>query len=161
MNIILLTILLTLLGAGLVVLLVWLSVVSWKSIKFKRESILNFSNLEKKIEETDIALYKKADEIYQNIDDTRYKTIEYIDKHKTETATEFERVYNRIGTEVDELHRNSISSLYDKIDKNSEQTTTHIANIERSIDSRFDKQFKALTELINSRFNEKSEKKNK
>jgi hypothetical protein len=38
MNTILLTILLTLLGTGLVVLLVWLSVVSWESVKYKKKS---------------------------------------------------------------------------------------------------------------------------
>ena len=40
------TILLTLLGAGLVVLLVWLSVVSWKSMRFKKESIESIAGVE-------------------------------------------------------------------------------------------------------------------
>jgi hypothetical protein len=155
MNIILMTILLTLLGAGLVVLLVWLSVVSCKSIKFKKDSILNFNDLEKKNEETITSLYREIEMVYQRVEE-----------NKKSFETSILEVYNKMAHAEEELHREVINNIYNRIDEVNRDTTnhteevnrvlqeqfknvwTHFSETEKSADSRFDKQFRALTDII-------------
>jgi gas vesicle protein len=110
MNIILLTILLTLLGTGLVVLLVWLSVVSWKSVKYKKKS-------KKKIS----ALGRNAEEHVNNI-------YIYIDEYKKQMRTEVDDIYNQmlirsseINERVDKLNIDSrLDKLHNLIKENKE-----------------------------------------
>lgn len=65
MNIILMTILLTLLGAGLVVLIVWSGIVSWKSIKFKRETLKHQKEYETSIDDYFLLVNQRIDELDQ------------------------------------------------------------------------------------------------
>lgn len=101
MNIILLTILLTLLGTGLVVLLVWLSVVSWKSVKYKKKS-------KKKI----IILAKNAEESTNNL-------YNYIDEYKKQVNSDISEIYNQMllrSTEINErVDKLNIDSRLDKL----------------------------------------------
>ena len=73
MNIILITILLTLLGAGLVILLVWLGLSSWKAMKFRGKTDIRLSDLEKSIDNLDDRLSRRIDEdvksLYQALDE--------------------------------------------------------------------------------------------
>lgn len=113
MNIILMTVLLTLFGTGLVVLLVWLSVVSWKSMKFKKKAKKQIINLARNSEESVTNIYT------------------YIDDYKNSTATRFDEVYQQISLNDDNIYnytKSEISSLNNKL-----------ANLDSAIDSRFDK----------------------
>ena len=91
MNIILMTILLTLLGAGLVVLLVWLSVVSWKSIKFKKKTKKEMNFLGKNSEESVTNIYH------------------YIEEYKKQVTLNLEDIYTQMALRSDEIN--------DKVDK--------------------------------------------
>ena len=134
MNIILMTILLTLLAAGLVVLLVWLSVVAWKSMRFKRNSESKFEDLDKRMDCDYNSHSDKADEIYRYIDETKKDANQRIDDTQ-----------NRISHEFEELHRETIKSIWDKFDDNQQLVQNRIDALERSIDSRFDKLHNLVT----------------
>jgi len=113
MNIILMTILLTLLGAGLVVLLVWLSVVSWKSMKFKKKAKKQIINLARNSEESVTNIYT------------------YIDDYKKDISIRFEEVYQLISSNDDNCYisiKNEVTNLNNKNEK-----------LESIIDSRLDK----------------------
>ena len=151
------TILLTLLGAGLVVLLVWLSVVSWKSMRFKKESIENFQNQEFIARETE----KKMDEDYNNLsikidkgNDDLYNKIDqiytHIDEKQKDVNHSFEEVHNRIDLNFDDLHRDTINSIYMKIDEVHNSIRNQFDSTSSGVDSRFDK----LHNLLNQRINE-------
>ena len=103
MNIILLTILLTLLGAGLVVLLVWLGVVSRRLIKASRSNKKGLVGLE--------------ESVVINMNDI-YRVME---EYKTEVSQNFSSVYDeqeRVLTDRDQKFEKleaSIDSRFDKI----------------------------------------------
>ena len=107
------TILLTLLGAGLVVLLVWLSVVSWKSMKFKKKAKKQIINLARNSEESVTNIYT------------------YIDDYKKDISIRFEEVYQLISSNDDNCYisiKNEVTNLNNKNEK-----------LESIIDSRLDK----------------------
>lgn len=136
MEIILITILLTLLGAGLVALLVWLSVVSWKSIKLKKESELTF-----------IDLHKRIDEESDSRGASTNMLLEELDRSKEDVNKNFEEVYNKISHEFDELHRETINNIWRKFDEVEEGIEHRFESLERSIDSRFDKMYNSLKDI--------------
>ena len=114
------TILLTLLGAGLVAILVWLGVVSCKSIKFMKKMKKQNLILQNTIEENRLSAESSNTVIYETLykeisesSNTRYKEIEELSK--------------RIENEIHQI-QNSITT-----------TQNNIENVERKTDSRFDK----------------------
>ena len=165
MNIILLTILLTLLGTGLVVLLVWLSTASWKSIKFREKAKTKFKELNKNLEETTNNIYRDMEE----------------------RTTIVNNSINELHTFRDQdllTNNKNLKELYDNLSRIIENTDSYnlsrFKEFERSIDSRFDKsnnlrnqdiqnednnlqnlrnytveRFKELEHTINSRFDKK------
>jgi sensor domain CHASE-containing protein len=84
MNIILITILLTLLGASLVALLVWLGVVSWKSMKFIKKQKNKLELLHQVINETRISLENNLEteiiNVQNHFDEVERKTDSRLDK---------------------------------------------------------------------------------
>ena len=113
MNIILLTVLLTLLGSGLVVLLAWLSVGSWKSIKFRKKSKIKFEDLSKNLEESIHSIYAAMEE--RNAD------------------------MNNIINEIHNLINQDIQIEASHIQEVRDYTDNRFKDIEHLIDSRFDK----------------------
>ena len=103
MNIILMTVLLTLLGAGLVVLLVWLSVVSWKSIKNIKKVEVQFDNVNKKIDDTNQALSSTSINLYTHIDEVSNDHWRNLEDYKKQISTEFEELDR--GTLMDFIRR--------------------------------------------------------
>lgn len=126
MNIILLTILLTLLGAGLVILLVWLGVSSCKLMGFKRKTILRFDKLDEELKNVQVYFENKYN------DETEYLN------------TKIEDVYEKMGKEFEELHRGILTDMYKKIDDNMKENNRCFDDLERSIDSRLDKFYNSL-----------------
>jgi len=168
MNIILLTVLLTLLGAGLVVLLVWLSIVSWKSIKFRKKAKTKFEDLNKNLEETTHSIYTN------------------IEEHVINVNNNINEIHNLRNQDLS-MHAESSQSI--RFDLNSDiaslslDVESRLKELESSIDSRFDKshnlrnqdvqnegnnlqnlrnytvdRFKELENSINSRFDKIKEK---
>lgn len=101
MNTILLTILLTLLGTGLVVLLVWLSVVSWKSVKYKKKSKKQIISLGLNSEQSVTNLYS------------------YIEDYKKSVSSSIDEIYHQMllrSTEInDRIDKLNIDSRLDKL----------------------------------------------
>lgn len=101
MNTILLTILLTLLGTGLVVLLVWLSVVSWKSVKYKKKSKKQILNLGLSSEQQITNIYS------------------YIDEYKNSVSSSIDEIYHQMllrSTEInDRVDKLNVDSRLDKL----------------------------------------------
>lgn len=114
MNVILMTILLTLLGAGITVLLVWLCVVSWKSIKYKKTSLNKIENLEDSVSTEVSNLYHemetKEKEIYNNID--VFRSDMFIESK--ETCNEIQKINDELNKRIDDLEK-KIDSRFDKI----------------------------------------------
>lgn len=124
MKIILITILLTLLGAGLVILLVWLSVVSWKSIKYKKNSQSDFMDLHKRIDEEIKTRDKSTNMLYDQLD-----------KDKDD-----------VNKKIEEIYRDSITDIWRKFDEVDENVKSRFETLGRNIDSRFDKIHNLLNE---------------
>lgn len=132
------TVLLTLLGAGLVVFFIWLSVVSWKSIKHRKNAELihksiwtHFDDMSNIIEETQEEIRKdfsaQSDELHRRIDE----------------------LYQVIEKQVNELYSNGSSieqNVYEDMGKNKrdlveniQSLKTSLSKLESNVDSRFDK----------------------
>lgn len=124
MNIILATVLLTLLGASLVVLIVWLSVVSWKSIKFKKKVKIQLDEIRKKMYDDDQSLSTSIGQLYTYIDGEVNNNWNKIEEYKKSVGYEFEELHKGILTEI--------SSNLREIKKDHK-------TLEKTIDSRFDK----------------------
>lgn len=114
----------TLLGAGLVVLLVWLSVVSWKSIKNKKKVKVQLDKINKKIDDSNQSLSSSITQIYTHIDEVSNNHWSNLEDYKKQISTEFE-----------ELHRGTLMDLYRRLD----DIELNIKNLEKTTDSRFDK----------------------
>jgi predicted PurR-regulated permease PerM len=102
MNVILLTVLLTLLGASLVVLLVWLSVVVYKSIKYKKR----IDNLNESLSSNINQLYNCIDEKNKELATTINQLYNYIDEKNKETKNNIDSVLRgfNIDSRFDKLH---------------------------------------------------------
>jgi len=131
MNIILATILLTLLGAGLVVLLVWLSVVSCRSIKFKKKVKAQLDGIRKRMDESDQSLSSSINDLYKNIQEISDLHFKNLEEYKKQTNLDFE-----------ELHRGLLSDIQIEL---NECVKSH-NKLEKSTDSRFDKLYNTIKE---------------
>ena len=131
MNIILATILLTLLGAGLVILLVWLSVVSCRSIKFKKKVKAQLDGIRKRMDENDQSLSSSINDLYKNIQEISDLHLKNLEEYKKQTNLDFE-----------ELHRGFLSDIQIEL---NEWVKSH-KKLEKSTDSRFDKLYNTIKE---------------
>ncbi len=141
MNVILLTVLLTLLGVGLVVLLVWLSVASWKSMKHRKQLELDQQSIWNQI---DMISTELVDEIRKEFTSSNDKLHQRIDD-----------VYNLIDKQVNELHDNRDrveENIYEDMGKAKKELNENIqslnklmVNLESTVDSRFDKVYNTIT----------------
>lgn len=124
MNLIIITILLTLFGVCLVAFLTWLGISSYRLMKFKERAEGSFKHLErwiddnqntlaKELEIRDIENQKKVDDLYMNINN-----------HVND-------IYRNMDTRVATLN-NDVSEIYRTMD-------THVASLNSKIDSRCDK----------------------
>ena len=128
-------VLLTLLAAGLVVLLVWLSVVAWKSMRFKKNSESDFRDLNKRIDDTDSSISSGINLVYENIDE-KQKDVE----------KRFDDIHKYFSHEFEELHRETINNIWRRFEEVDEGVNHRFDALERSIDSRFDKMHNLLKE---------------
>jgi len=154
MNVILMSVLLTLLGVGLVVLLVWLSVASWKSIKHRKQSELNEQaiwsqfdtistdhsewedQIRKDFEEQITELHRRIEDVYSNINEKEsnlYLQVNEIEKN----------IYEDVGKIQRDLVEN-IQSLKNDVDNFKTTNNLRIVNLESSIDSRLDKIYNTI-----------------
>jgi len=123
MNVILLTVLLTLLGISLVVLFVWLGVMSWKSIKHR----------------------KSAKEIHQSMWDNFNSLYDEIQTEKNEIRDDLDEriqeVHDRIDNRIQEIHDriDILSNNIEELLKNFQNFKKSVDNFESTVDSRFDK----------------------
>ena len=138
MNIILITILLTLLGAGLVILLVWLGLSSWKVMKFKRKAdiLLNDLNLDNQSSK----LSRKINEDVKNLDQA-------LDEYKHEMYNDLSLIRDSIEIGFNELDRVQLNDLWKAINERSEGIAQRFEKLERTIDSRFDKALDKISKL--------------
>ena len=120
MNIILLTVLLTLLGTGLVILLVWLSIVSCKSIKFRKKAKIKFEDLSKNLEDTTHSIYSSIEE-------------------RTIDANNNTNDLHNLRDQDLQIESNNLQDLRN-------YTVERFKELERSIDSRLDKIHNLLKE---------------
>jgi len=130
-NIILIAVLLTLLGAGLVMLLVWLSVVSWKSIKFRKKAKTKFEDLNKNLEETTHSIYTS---IEQNAIDSNNSINEIHNIRNQDLSMNDENLH--------ELEQNTSKNLQDL----RNYAVERFKELEHNIDSRFDKLYNQIKE---------------
>ena len=121
----------TLLGAGLVVLLVWLSVVSCKSIKFRKKAKIKFEDLSKNLEETTHSIYSS---IEQNAIDS------------INSINEIQNLREQDLSMNDENLKQLNINLVDKINLSQTYIESRLKELEHSIDSRFDKLHNQLKE---------------
>lgn len=97
MSIILLTILLTLLGAGLVVYLIWLGVVSWKGLKLAKQNKTGIDDI--------ITTYHHGvDEIYQNISKGKDDLYKRINDNTNELWNKVEKLESSLDSRLDKLN---------------------------------------------------------
>ena len=125
MNVILMTVLLTLLGVGLVVLLVWLSVMSWKSMKHRKQAKLKQQATWNQFDNMSTELEMREDGIRKDF----YNSVE-------EFQQKIEDVYDLIDKQVNDLN-NNIGNLDSTID-------LRFIQLESSIDSRIDKVYNTI-----------------
>jgi len=107
MNIILMTILLTLLGVSLVALLVWLGVTSWKSIKFRKQTKKQIVVLQQVIEEHRIESQNSNQSMYDDLS-KRIENVEIIiqnrfDEIERKTDSRFDKIHNMIKIISDQM----------------------------------------------------------
>ncbi len=166
MNVILITVLLTLLGIGLVVLLVWLSVVSSKSVKHRKmtDEIHKdmWDNSENMSEENRTAVDEirkdftdSVDEIYSRIDILQENLGEYVTKIYNDFDSKFVDVYLTISNNDKEQHSKSdanMRDIYDDVKVRSQK----FENFKSTIDSRFDKLYLALDDIKKNEKNKKN-----
>jgi len=124
MNIILVTILLTLLGTSLVVLLVWLSVVSCRTIKFKKKVKVQLNDIREEMYNNEQSLNTVVNELYKHIEEISNNQYNNLNDYKKEVGLVFE-----------ELHKGILNDL----SSNLRETRKDIKTLEKNIDSRFDK----------------------
>lgn len=131
MNIILMTILLTVLGMCLVALLVWLGISSYKLMKFKKKSEGSFKHLERWIDDNNNTVFNE------------------FEKHDIENQKRFDDLENVLNNKIIEVYRTidfNVNENQRKIDVlNSKVELEVYASLNSKIDSRCDK----LHDLIN------------
>lgn len=117
MNIILMTIILTLLGAGLVTLLVWLSVVSCKSIKLQKEQKIQISNLDVYISDNISDIYKYIDDKFKDLNMEQNERNRELDNYKDEVSNQYcknmdtiQSLSKNVDSRLDKLH-SAINSI--------------------------------------------------
>ena len=117
MNIILMTIILTLLGAGLVTLLVWLSVVSCKSIKLQKEQKIQISNLDVYISDNISDIYKYIDDKFKDLNMEQNERNRELDNYKDEVSNQYcknmdtiQALSKNVDSRLDKLH-SAINSI--------------------------------------------------
>lgn len=117
MNIILMTIILTLLGAGLVTLLVWLSVVSCKSIKLQKEQKIQISNLDVYISDNISNIYKYIDDKFKDLNMEQNERNRELDDYKDEVSNQYcknmdtiQALSKNVDSRLDKLH-SAINSI--------------------------------------------------
>ena len=129
MNIILITILLTLLGAGLVILLVWLGLSSWKAMKFREETNIRLNDLSNSIDNLNDGLSRRISEDVISL-------YQALDEYRTE-----------INNEFTELDRSKLHDLWRAIDERTEDAAQRMEKSERTIDYRIHKIYDRISKL--------------
>jgi len=102
MNVILITVLLTLLGSGLVVLLVWLSVESWKSRNLRK----GYRN---ELNEIYSSMNSNNEELYKNINDLHTELDNFRNDVDREISDKINIIYDELATKKD------VDSRFDKL----------------------------------------------
>ena len=111
------TIILTLLGAGLVTLLVWLSVVSCKSIKLQKEQKIQISNLDVYISDNISNIYKYIDDKFKDLNMEQNERDRELGKYKDEVSNQYcknfdtiQALSKNVDSRLDKLH-SAINSI--------------------------------------------------
>lgn len=104
MNTILLTVLLTLLGTGLIVLLVWLSVVAYKATKFKKCTLSRLVSM-------DESMTTSYNNLYNHTEEVGNSASKNLEDYKVQMRTEVNEVYNSINSNSNNTF-NSINNNY-------------------------------------------------
>jgi predicted phage-related endonuclease len=146
MNVILLTILLTLLGSWLIVLLVWLSVTTYKSMKIKKSILSRLDNLEESLSTSNNNMYNHIDEtvviINRNLEELNTQLSNDVNQLNTTIVNDVNGLYKTIRDNKTEGHNNLSNAkkeLYESIKSNSDSAFHHI-----------DENYKNLTNNLNS-----------
>lgn len=152
MNLILLTILLTLLSSGLIVLLVWLSITAYKVTKFKKctlsrlrsidESITtSYNNMYDHANNIDAHINKRIDEMYDII----LKASIELDKRLEKTNAKNEATINQIYVDINknkDVIKNKMEKIYTDINRNQDGVYNNInenyTNLSNKINSTYD-----------------------
>lgn len=122
MEIILITILLTTLGLCLVALLVWLSIMSIRLMRFSKKAEASIKHIERWIEDNQNTIMKIIEEIYDKIEHQTNDLHNRIDQVNKD-------VNDRIDTEINELN-SKIDSRCDKLyDDFSHRTSSNNSDI--------------------------------
>jgi len=96
MNVILLTVLLTLLGISLVVLFVWLGVMSWKSIKHRKSAEENHQSIWDNFNSLSDEIQIEKNEIRDDLDNRIQKVYDRIDDRTQEVHDRLDVLSNDI-----------------------------------------------------------------
>lgn len=111
------TIILTLLGAGLVTLLVWLSVVSCKSIKLQKEQKIQISNLDVYISDNLSSIYNYIDDKFKDLNMEQNERDRELGKYKDEVSNQYcknfdtiQALSKNVDSRLDKLH-SAINSI--------------------------------------------------
>jgi hypothetical protein len=136
MNVILLTILLTLLGSWLIVLLVWLTISAWKFRKFKKCTLSRLSNFDESMTTMYNNMYSHVDEVVVMIN----KSLEEI---KTQLNDEVSHIYKNSNSTEESLKKKikeQEKELNDYISINYNDLSKSIENLSYKIDDKKDKE---------------------
>ena len=106
MNIILITVLLTIAGICLVAYFTWLGIMSYKLMKFRKKSEGAFKHLERWINDNNNLITKRVDQLEEEI----FKSISEVDVRVT---TEDEKIYDELNSKID----SRCDKLNDKLEK--------------------------------------------
>ena len=119
MDVILMTILLTLMGVCLVAYFTWLGISSYKLMKFRKKAEGAFKHLERWIDDNQKTIDSRVDsvtnELYNNI------------------TTLNNELNNRITAEAD-LSNNNNNNLYSKVDSNYDKLLDKINGLKKDVD---------------------------
>ena len=153
MNIILMTIILTLLGAGLVTLLVWLSVVSCKSIKLQKEQKNQISNLDVYISDNLSSIYNYIDDKFKDLNMEQNERDRELGKYKDEVSDNLSNIYNYIDGNFKDLNMEQnerdreLGKYKDEVSNQYCKNFDTIQALSKNVDSRLDKLHSAINSI--------------
>jgi tetrahydromethanopterin S-methyltransferase subunit G len=112
MNIILMTILLTITGVCLVAFLTWLGISSYKFMKFRKKADGAFKHLERWIDDNNNDVHKKMDDIFEELNKTISEYNIVIHKRFDDDMYIINKDINDLNSKID----SRCDKLQDKID---------------------------------------------